>query len=78
MQFPPASCYFLHLRPKQLTYHPICKDPQLMHVLLLMLEQSFVPYKTTGKIIMLCHITFIYLGSKLEGRILDQMVLGIF
>jgi len=76
MQFSPASCYFLKLGPKHFTYHPICKDPLLMYVLLLMLEQSFMPHQTTGTIIMLCHI-IIYLGSKWEGKILDQMVLGI-
>jgi len=67
MQLPPLPCYLVPPRPKYSHQHPILKHPQ--PAFLPQCEQpSLHPYKTTGRIIVLCILIFKFLDSKLEDK----------
>jgi len=68
MKFPvthsfPASCHFLPLRSKYSTWYHVLKCPQSV-LFFIMRDQVSYPYKTTGKIVILCILSFKFLEKK--------------
>jgi hypothetical protein len=66
MQFPPISLHFIPPRPKYSPQHPVLKHPQSMF--LNITDQVSHPYRTTGKIIVLRILIFMFLDSKREDK----------
>jgi hypothetical protein len=66
MQSPPTSCHYLSLWSKYSPLHPVLKHPQA--VFLIVRDQVSHAYRTTGKIIDLYILIFMFLDSKREGK----------
>ena len=67
MYFSPFPYYLVPPRPKYSPQHPILKHPQPK----LLPEcgwPCFTPYKTTGKIMALCILIFLFFDSKPENK----------
>jgi hypothetical protein len=67
MQCSPLSCCLVPLRHKYPSQHPILEHPQSLFSLSVK-DQVSHPYKTTGKIILLYTLIFVFLDSNLEER----------
>ena len=67
MYFSPLSCYLVHPSPKYLPEHPIVRHRQPTFFLN-MIDQVSHPYKTTGEIIVLFTLIFIFLDSKWKDK----------
>jgi hypothetical protein len=65
--FSPVLCYLVHLRPKYSPQHHILEQPQPTFVQQCW-QPSFTPLKTTGQIIVLYTLIFIFLDSKPEDK----------
>jgi len=64
VQYIPLPCYLFSIKPKYPTQRPILEHPQ--SIFLPQCERpSFIPYKTTGKIVVLFILIFIFLDNKL-------------
>jgi len=68
-QFSPLPCYLVRLRLKYSPQHPILK-PLSLRSSLNVSDQVSHPYKTTGKIIILSILIFIFLHNKPEHKTL--------
>jgi hypothetical protein len=63
--FCPVSCYFLSLRPKCFTQHPILELP--LQFPFIYVRDRFSPMcKTTGKIVVLCTFNAFIFGCETE------------